>query len=60
VKCNEPQIWPGALAADRKDTVFAARNIEQVIIAGAFGSYIGVSSAVTIGVLSPCQKEDME
>ena len=28
-------------------------NIEQVIIAGAFGTYIDISSAVTIGMLPP-------
>lgn len=29
------------------------KNIKQVVIAGAFGSYIDISSAVTIGLLPP-------
>ena len=31
----------------------SGEEIEQVIIAGAFGTYIDVSSAVTIGMLPP-------
>ena len=32
---------------------FTEKHIEQVVIAGAFGSYIDISSAVTIGLLPP-------
>jgi uncharacterized 2Fe-2S/4Fe-4S cluster protein (DUF4445 family) len=31
----------------------AEQGIEQVVIAGAFGSYLDLSSAVTIGMLPP-------
>jgi uncharacterized 2Fe-2S/4Fe-4S cluster protein (DUF4445 family) len=32
---------------------FTEKQIEQVVIAGAFGSYIDLSSAVTVGLLPP-------
>ena len=33
-------------------------DIEQVIIAGAFGTFINVESAITIGMLPPCHWKD--
>jgi len=52
---RELQLAKGAIRAGiqvlLEATGRAAQDIEQVIIAGAFGSYIDVDSAVTIGML---------
>ena len=54
---REVQLAKGAIRTGiqvlLEATGHAAPEIEQVIIAGAFGSYIDVDSAVTIGMLPP-------
>ena len=58
---SEVQLAKGAINAGI-NTLLAKANIgwekiDQIIIAGAFGSYIDVASAITIGLLPPLPRE---
>lgn len=54
---RELQMAKGAIRAGIKMLMevngYSESDIDQVIIAGAFGTYIDVTSAVTIGMLPP-------
>ncbi len=57
---NEIQLAKGAIHAGIKILLdvnrIAADQVEEVILAGAFGSYIHISSAVQIGLFPPLPK----
>jgi uncharacterized 2Fe-2S/4Fe-4S cluster protein (DUF4445 family) len=58
---RELQLAKGAVRAGiqvlLEDSDLSEQDIDQVIIAGAFGTYIDVSSAMTVGMLPTLQPE---
>ena len=58
---REVQLAKGAIRAGiqllLESTAHAEKDIDRVIIAGAFGSYIDIASAITIGMFPPLPLE---
>jgi uncharacterized 2Fe-2S/4Fe-4S cluster protein (DUF4445 family) len=58
---GEIQLAKGAIRAGinilLNEAGLSAQDIDQVVIAGAFGTYIDVSSAITIGMFPPLPLE---